>query len=292
MTADAAPSFAKVNLYLHVTGQRPDGLHLLDSLVVFPAIGDFIEVEASTTLSLTLDGPQGFALDGGAENLVLRAALALRENFRLPEGCGASILLDKRLPIAGGVGGGSANAATTLKLLNVLWNLGASEERLAEIGLSLGADVPVCLAAPNPRYMRGIGEALAPPPRLPPFWLTLVNPGVPVATGSVFRALQGRFGSPPPPPPPELSDFGVLVDWLGAARNDLEPAAAAMVPEISVALAALRSASGCALARMSGSGGTCFGLFEDGEAAMQAAAQISSTHAGWWTAAGPVDGGR
>ena len=284
-----AASLAKVNLTLRVIGRRTDGYHLLESLVVFPAIGDFIEIEPARSLSLTLDGPQGFALDAGPENLVLRAALALRREFALPEDLGASIRLEKRLPVAGGIGGGSANAATTLRLLSQLWGVEASPSRLAAIGLEIGADVPACLGAPQAQMMRGIGERLSAAPPTPPFWLALVNPGVAVPTGEVFRKLDGRFSAPPAAPPESFSDFCELASWLEEARNDLEPAAKALSPEIGDVLAEIGAQPGCALARMSGSGGTCFGLFQEGDAAMRAAATIGAQHPAWWNAAGPVE---
>lgn len=286
----AAIARAKVNLNLAVVGRRKDGYHLLDSLVVFPEIGDLVEVEPGPGLSLTLDGPQGFALDAGPDNLVLRAALALRRSFGLPQEIGAAIRLEKRLPIAGGVGGGSADAAATLLLLNTLWGLDAPAVRLAEIGLSLGSDLPVCLAAPRTSCMRGIGEDVAPGPELPEFWLALVNPGVEVSTPRVFNALAGRYGPPPEPWPPAIDSVAALVGLLGESRNDLEAAALETAPEIGEALSALRAAPGCALARMSGSGATCWGLFERGDDAIASAARIGSERGAWWTAAGPVRG--
>ena len=290
MAADAAASVAraKVNLSLHVLGRRPDGYHRLDSLVVFPEIGDFIEAEPSAGLSLALDGPQGFALDAGPDNLVLRAAGALRDALGTPDH-GAALRLEKRLPISSGIGGGSTDAATTLKLLNELWQLGATEERLAEIGLAIGADLPVCLAAPRASWMREVGEDVSPGPSMPGFWLVLVNPGVAVSTPEVFRALAGRFGPAPEAAPDRFGSLDALVDWLAAARNDLEAPAISLAPPIAEVLEALRAAPGCRLARMSGSGATCWGIFGAEAAALDASAAIGAAHPGWWTATGPVD---
>lgn len=282
-------AWAKVNLTLAVTGRRSDGYHLLDSLVAFPAIGDLIEVESSATLGLTLDGTHGAALDAGPDNLVLRAALALRSAYPRSPSPGAAIRLEKRLPIASGVGGGSSDAAATLLALNALWGLGASAEALEAIGAGLGADVPVCLRAPQTCWMRGVGEDLAPGPATPDFWLALANPGVPVATPEVFKALNARaVGEPADAAPEAFRDFNEFSGWMARQRNDLEAPAQSIAPEIGEALAALRAASGCALARMSGSGATCWGLFERGEQAMAAAAAIGEARGGWWTAAGPV----
>lgn len=285
----AALARAKVNLFLHVVGRRPDGYHLLDSLAAFPEIGDRIEVEPAAGLSLTVDGPHGLGLDAGAENLVLRAAAALRPE--VGGSAGAAIRLVKNLPVSSGIGGGSTDAATTLRLLDRLWETDLGVERLAEIGLGLGADVPVCLRAPEATRMRGIGEGLTPAPAAPAFWLTLVNPGVPVATPAAFKALAGRFG-PPAPSPERLAGLADLLDWLGAARNDLEAPALTLAPAIGEVLAALRGTEGCLLARMSGSGATCWGLYAAEAAALAAQAEIAAARPEWWGCAAPVEGGR
>ena len=283
---------AKLNLCLHVVGQRPDGYHLLDSLVAFAEVGDVIEASPSTVLSLALDGPFASELDGGGGNLVLGAAAALaawaaRGGQKV---AGAALLLDKRLPVASGLGGGSADAAAALRLLCELWALAPSDAELAEIGLGLGADVPACLSA-EPVWMRGIGEKLSPAPLLPGFWVTLVNPGAPVATPRVFAALAEKRNPPPPPPPEAFEDADALLGWLRETRNDLQPPAIAVAPVISQALAALSDAPGCGLARMSGSGATCFGMFRTEAEALRAADQIRAAHPDWWVAAAPVRGG-
>lgn len=274
---------AKVNLSLHVLGRRDDGRHDLDSLVVFPNMGDLIEVEPASGLSLSLDGPFGFELDAGPQNLVFAGAEALRA--RLRRQAGASIRLEKRLPIASGVGGGSADAAAALKLLNALWAPGLAPDDLARLGFELGADVPVCLAGPAPARMRGVGERVSPAPRAPNCWMVLANPNVKVETAAVFAALERRENAPPPEPPARFDDVRALVDWLRATRNDLEPAAEAVAPAIADVRAAITAQRGCAFSRMSGSGATCYGLFEDGAAALDASAILSKSQPGWWAAA-------
>ena len=255
--AELAP--AKVNLALHVTGRRPDGLHLLDSLVVFPRLGDLVEAEPAATLSLAIAGPFARDLSAGSDNLVLRAALLLGR------GRGAALRLVKSLPVASGIGGGSADAAATLRLLARLWQ---APLPAPEAVLALGADLPVCLAG-RPCRMSGIGERLA-PLALPPFWLVLANPGVPLATAAVFAGLASR-SNPPLPPPPAFPTAEALFAWLAAQRNDLEPPAIAAAPVISETLAAIAAQPRCRLSRMSGSGATCFGLFAAEAPALAAA---------------------
>ncbi len=268
---------AKVNLALHVTGRRGDGYHLLDSLVVFPRIGDRIEAEAADGLSLSLAGAQSLGLGADGDNLVLRAAVLLR-----PPGRGAALHLTKSLPVAAGIGGGSADAAAALRLLARLWRVPLPGPAAV---LGLGADVPVCLAG-RPARMRGIGEALE-PAVLPPFWMVLANPGAPVATAAVFEALGGRFGAGLPPPP-SFAGPEVFFGWLAAQRNDLEGPACAIAPAIDAARAALAAQPGCALARMSGSGATCFGLFAAEGPALAAASRLRAAEPRWWVMAAPV----
>lgn len=270
---------AKVNLTLHVTGRRNDGYHLLDSLVVFPAIGDVLEAEPATGLSLTLDGPFGADLHAGSENLVLRAAELMRPAGRGP---GAALRLVKCLPVASGIGGGSSDAAATLRLLSRLWERPLPDSSSV---LSLGADVPVCLAGESSR-MRGIGERLV-GVTLPPFWVVLVNPRVPVPTKAVFAALSVRQNSPMPEPA-RFGDLPDMVGFLASQRNDLEAPALTVQPRIGAVLEALTGQPGCALARMSGSGATCFGVFARQTAALDAVAALGLAHPDWWVAAGPV----
>jgi len=269
---------AKINLCLHVTGRRADGYHLIESLAVFPEIGDALEVESGPGLSLTIGGPFAASLDAGAGNIVLRAAQALGS------GRGAAILLDKRLPVASGMGGGSADAAAALRALSRLWGAPAG---LGALALSLGADVPVCLAQ-RPAIMAGIGERLLAAPALPEVWLTLVNPLVETPTAEVFRALESPDNPPLGPHPAGFPTAGALAGWLAAQRNDLQAPALRMRPVVAEALAALGAQPGGLLTRMTGSGATCFGLFADASGAEAAAAAIRAARPGWWVAAARV----
>ena len=268
---------AKINLWLHVTGQRADGYHELDSLVAFADVGDRLSIAPADGLSLTVSGPFAAALGTAAENLVLRAARALALHCGVP--AEAALHLEKNLPVASGIGGGSADAAAALRLCARLWQVEIEEAALAEVALSLGADVPVCLAGETVR-MTGIGERLAPlVPTPPPTPAVLINPGVAVSTGQVFGALAGRFSLPAAV---RDGDFAALAR---ANRNDLEAPAIALAPEIARALAVLGTAPTLRLARMSGSGATCFGLFDRDDAASEAARAIEAAHPSWWVAA-------
>lgn len=269
------PAAAKVNLFLHVTGRRDDGYHLLDSLAVFAGTGDVLHAKPADDLSLSLTGPFAAALAGEQDNLVLRAARALG-------GRGARLTLEKNLPVASGIGGGSADAAAALRLLCRLWKLTPPD--LPGIALTLGADVPVCLAG-RPSRMGGIGERLDPAPRIPPCGLVLVNPGIAVATADVFRARRGGWSSPAELPR-AWPDIGTMARDLRDLRNDLQPPAIALQPAIGDVIAALATTPGCRLARMSGSGATCFGLFDDPGVAAEAASRLR--RADWWTWGGPL----
>ena len=267
---------AKINLTLHVTGRRADGYHLLDSLVVFADVGDRVSVAAADDLRLTITGPQAAALPVAADNLVLRAAALLGP------GRGAAITLDKVLPVASGIGGGSADAAATLRALAALWGLARPDPAAV---LRLGADVPVCLAGRAVR-MAGVGEALTPlAAPLPPAWLVLANPGVAVPTPAVFRALARHDNAPMPRDLPPMRSAADLAGFLRTARNDLETPAIQVAPAIAHTMAALSALPGCLMARMSGSGATCFGLFGDPRAASAAAARLQDSAPGWWVAA-------
>jgi 4-diphosphocytidyl-2-C-methyl-D-erythritol kinase len=276
---EAAP--AKLNLDLLVTGRRADGYHELDSLVVFANLGDVLAFAPAATLALEPAGPFAAELPAGEENIVLRAALRLAGQAGTAPG--ARITLDKRLPVAAGIGGGSADAAAALRGLRRLWGLPLGDAALGELGLGLGADVPVCLRG-APTRMRGIGERLEPLPGLPPLDLVLVNPRRPLATAAVFRALRlerfSRRAEDPWPAPGREA----LVARLARSRNDLEAPATALLPAIGEALALLAADPACALARMSGSGPTCFGIFPDAAAAQAAAARIATVRPGWWVA--------
>ncbi|GAB6052103.1 4-(cytidine 5'-diphospho)-2-C-methyl-D-erythritol kinase [Magnetospira thiophila] len=279
-----AGAAAKLNLYLHVTGQREDGYHTLNSLVAFARVGDRITARTSGTFSLTLSGPMAKGLSKEDNNLVLRAALLLAKAAKLKPT--AALNLHKVLPIASGIGGGSADAAATLRVLSKLWNLNFSDRELTALGLRLGADLPVCLAA-RPMFMDGIGDRLVPAPPLPPASVVLVNPGLPLSTPAVFHARQGAFSEPAPfvqSPTTALE----LAQLLKQRRNDLEKPALLLAPVIADVLALLDSQPDCLLARMSGSGATCFGLFATIKSAQAAAARIAAAKPRWWTAAAPL----
>ena len=276
---------AKLNLYLHVTGRRADGYHLIDSLVVFAALGDTVEVRPADGLSLAISGPFADAVDAGGDNLVLRAARLLADAGGAAAGSGgAAIRLDKRLPAAAGLGGGSADAAAALRGLSALWNLSPGDDDLARMALALGADVPACLGM-RPVFVGGIGENLDPAPDLPAAWAVLVNPGQPLSTAAVFGARTGGFSRPDrfAEAPRDTVQLAAL---LARRANDLEAPALRLCPAIGDALAALAAEPGCLLARMSGSGATCFGLFADAAAAAAAAARrLGAGRPGWWVAA-------
>ncbi|MGX9963641.1 4-(cytidine 5'-diphospho)-2-C-methyl-D-erythritol kinase [Roseomonas sp. F4] len=270
----ADPGFApaKVNLYLRVTGRRADGFHLLDSLAVFAGVGDRVTATVSDALELTLAGPEAGALAAEPDNLVLRAARALAQATGVTRG--AALRLEKHLPVASGIGGGSADAAAALRVLAALWGVSAD---LPALAAGLGADVPVCVTG-QPARMRGVGEVLSPVPTLPPCGLLLANPRLPLATPAVFRARQGGF-APEARLPSGWADAADLADWLRPLGNDLQDAAISLCPPVAEVLAAIAAQPGCLLARMSGSGATCFGIFATAEAASQAAATLPED---WW----------
>lgn len=277
LASDFAP--AKVNLCLHVTGRRSDGYHLLDSLVVFAGVGDRVTVLPGRGLTLQLSGPEAAALAVDADNLVLRAARVMGVRH-------AALRLWKALPVASGIGGGSADAAATFRALASLTGQALPDPAVV---LALGADVPVCLAG-RPVRMQGVGEEMTPLPPLPPLWMVLSNPRIPVATPQVFAALTRRDNAPLPGlPAAALRSAPALAAWLAReTRNDLSAPAhqvAPILPQVEAALAAL---PGCLLARMSGSGGTHFGLFANAETARSAARALAVSHPGWWVAEGQV----
>jgi 4-diphosphocytidyl-2-C-methyl-D-erythritol kinase len=283
---------AKVNLFLHVTGRRNDGYHLLDSLAVFPDIADRLSVRPGPQLRLSLSGPFASGLDAsglqaeGGDNLVLRAARALAAEHVARGGdnsSGAHLTLEKHLPVASGIGGGSSDAAATLRLLRRFWSLEINDERLRGLAAGLGADVPVCLSQ-HPARMGGVGEILREAPSLPDLGMVLINCGEAVATAAVFRARESGF-SPEAELPRGWSDTASLASSLALLSNDLEAAACHLCPTITAVLAALRALPGCLFARMSGSGATCFGLFDAPHAATVAAAEAAARGhlpAHWW----------
>ena len=279
-------AYAKVNLTLHVTGQRADGYHLLDSLVVFCGIGDWLYASVAGALSLTLEGPFARDVPADIDNLVLRAARQFAGDM------GVAFTLKKHLPPASGIGGGSADAAAAIRAIARL-----REGTIAEFDdfdrnavLALGADVPVCLLSAAAR-MRGIGEQLDYIGPLPAMHIVLVNPRVAVPTPAVFKALATRQNPPMPDTLPTWPDARVLANWLKTQRNDLEAPAMAMAPVIGEVLAILATQPGALIARMSGSGATCFALFETSSAAQVAADVIGAAQPEWWAASGPVYSG-
>ena len=275
---------AKINLYLHVLGRRADGYHLLDSLVVFAETGDRLAVAPSHALSLKIVGPFAGNLTADDDNLVLRAARGLRDLVGF--NAGAEIILTKNLPVASGIGGGSADAAATLRSLMRVWTLEPDRADLERLALSLGADVPVCLAG-RPSFMGGIGEEIAPVGALPEAYLLLVNPGIATPTPAVFKARQGGFspsGRWDAPP----KDAKALAAALKERRNDLTSGAITVTPPIRAVLDAIAGTEGCLLARLSGSGATCFGLYADAAEAEQARATIHAANPSWWAVAARI----
>lgn len=267
---------AKINLYLHVTGRRDDGYHLLDSLIVFTGLADELEFSPGRGLSLSVEGEFAEKAGPDDENLVLRAARALAQQANIDRGMTARLI--KNIPAAAGLGGGSADAAATLLGLMQFWNIADADVDLPGIALGLGADIPVCLAG-RPSFVAGIGEVITPAPALPGAGLLLVNPGVALSTPSVFARRRGGF-SPPAIFYDTPVDARELAALLADRGNDLTEAAIALAPVIGDVLAELEALPGCHLARMSGSGATCFGLFDDEAAATRAAAAIARD--GWW----------
>jgi 4-diphosphocytidyl-2-C-methyl-D-erythritol kinase len=277
---------AKINLYLHVTGRRADGFHLLDSLVVFAETGDEIGVAPADDLSLTITGPFAGTLAADDDNLVLRAARGLRALAGVEQG--AAITLTKNLPVASGIGGGSADAAATLDALMALWKVAPDRAALERLALGLGADVPVCLAG-RPSFMSGIGEEIAPVGALPAATLLLVNPGIATPTPAVFKArnggfsASGRWAEPP-------SDARALAAALQTRGNDLTEAAITVTPAIRDVLAAIAGTENCLLARLSGSGATCFGIYAGAGEAEAARRAILATNPAWWAVAARIAG--
>lgn len=292
MTAGSTEPFefapAKINLTLRILRKRQDGYHDLESLVVFADVGDALRLDPDAPLGLDVDGPTATHAGPAGDNLVLKATRALQS--QIPALRTGHFHLTKRVPVAAGLGGGSSDAAAALRLLARLNDLTAGDSRVMAAARASGADVPVCLD-PRPRIMRGIGDVLSGPLQLPPLPAVLINPGVPVPTAKVFGALAaaraGAAGVTEADPASRCveagqSAFDALLDALAASSNDLEAPALSLFPAVGDALAALRSIPSCRLARMSGSGGTCFGLFASADDAQGAAAQLSRAHPDWW----------
>jgi 4-diphosphocytidyl-2-C-methyl-D-erythritol kinase len=266
-------AFAKINLFLHVGNKRDDGFHPLQSLAVFTDAGDLLAIEPAPMLSLAIEGPFAAGLSGEGDNLVTRAARALDTK-------GAKLTLTKNLPVASGIGGGSADAAASLRGLSALWNTNAD---LHAIGANLGSDIPVCVDS-VPAFMEGRGEILRPLESLPRIAMLLVNPGVAVPTRDVFAALTTRSGADMDLPRGRFRDTADLLRFLETTRNDLESPARQIQPVISEALSAIAALPGALMTRMSGSGATCFGLFADDDCCRRAADALRKAHPGWWVA--------
>jgi 4-diphosphocytidyl-2-C-methyl-D-erythritol kinase len=285
---ESAP--AKVNLTLRVLGRRADGYHDIESLVAFADLADRLALTPGDALTLTVDGPSAAQSGAEADNLVLKAARAL--GARVPDLRAGAFCLQKNLPVAAGLGGGSADAAAALRLLARANRLGPDDPRLHDAARATGADVPVCLD-PRPRLMRGIGDLLSAPLPLPQLSALLVNPGVTLPTKMVFAGwrpsaspatasagaadLTANFAILP-----EMQNERQLFDWLTRETNDLEAPAIALAPVIVEVLASLRAAAGCRLARMSGSGATCLALFSSAAETAAAAKNLRAQFAHWW----------
>ena len=282
---EAAP--AKVNLALHVTGRRTDGYHELESLVVFAGVGDELVARPAAKDRLAVTGPFGSAAGSGGANLVSRAVAGFRALWPGAVPFGLAIELRKNLPVAAGLGGGSADAAAALRLLVRSSAEAIPPDGLAALALTLGADVPVCLGT-GPALVTGIGETVRRLAGFPACHLVLVNPLMPMATPDVFRRLERHVNAPLPPLPDPLARPAQLGLWLEETRNDLEASACAILPALGDVLGAMRAAEGAMLVRMSGSGATVFGLYGSAAQAHQAAHELRGRWPGFWIAAAPV----
>jgi 4-diphosphocytidyl-2-C-methyl-D-erythritol kinase len=286
----AAPAPAKVNLTLRILGRRADGYHELESLVAFAGCGDRLTLDAGPHLELGVSGPTAAQSGAVADNLVLRAAKALAA--RIPDLALGRFILTKELPAGAGLGGGSADAAAALRLLAKANRLAPGDARILDAARATGADVSVCLD-PQPRMMRGIGDILSAPVALPKLGIVIVHPGVGMPTPSVFAALGLRHGERCPAPPASATvpdERDALLRWLAAERNDLEAPAISIAPAIAEVLRMIAALPGCRLARMSGSGSACFGLFDDEQAAATATGRLANAQTEWWVQASSIGG--
>jgi 4-diphosphocytidyl-2-C-methyl-D-erythritol kinase len=296
-TARAEKAPAKINLTLRVLGRRADGYHELESLVAFAGVGDALTFAPGGALTLAVSGPTAQAAGDNADNLVLKAARALAG--RIAGLTLGSFALSKRLPVAAGLGGGSADAAAALRLLARANGVALDDPRLMQAAQATGSDVPVCLD-PKPRLMRGVGDVLSAPPNLPRLFAVLVNPGVAVSTRDVFAGLNlasgPASGGASSPAPLVLEGWGgeptAFVAALAKERNDLEAPAIELEPAIANVLAVLQALPDCRLARMSGSGATCFGLFPTNAAAAAAARTLRVGYPQWWVRATVLGAGQ
>jgi len=283
-------AWAKLNLYLHVVGRRPDGYHLIDSLFVFLDVGDVVSFGESDEIELVIDGPYSQELGDTKGNLVIAAACKLAKETGTERG--AQIRLTKNLPVASGIGGGSADAAATLRGLREHWGLNITDEELMQIGLGLGADIPSCIGS-RPAAVSGIGEVVEPIRGLPSWAVVLVNPKETLRTARVFAELKDQdapFSEADPLKSTPIT-FERFCKEIAERKNDLQGPAVAVSPMIGNILEVIKSLPDCRLARMSGSGATCFGLFEGIETARVAADELRSRYPDWWiSATQPVPG--
>jgi 4-diphosphocytidyl-2-C-methyl-D-erythritol kinase len=285
---------AKINLALHITGRRADGYHSLETLAVFADFGDMVRVEPSDDgrTNLLMDGPFAGELDRTcalSDNLAIRAFDVLKQAARRQRDEPVNLVLSKRIPIAAGLGGGSADAAAVLRLLDREWKLGLGPDLLAEIGVRLGADVPMCLAS-RPVVARGIGDKIEPVAGIPSLPLVLASPQVPIATRSVFAKLADASGTPLPPLPAKFGSVLDFIFWLRRTRNDLVVPARAVNKMAGAAATALSADPDCLFARMSGSGSVGFGIFLKLTAAERAAERLRAARPNWWIASATTGG--
>lgn len=267
---------AKINLYLHILGKTENGYHLIDSLAVFANIGDVVEVAQSDKITVTTTGDYaGFIADN--DNIVTKAALSLHKHFNVKSG--AAITLHKNLPVGSGMGGGSADAAAAISLLVRLWKINAPQKDLHEIALSLGSDVPACMQS-GPLYMSGSGEIIEPAPKLPGLCALLVGTGKQLLTKDVYNKYSGSFSTPANRMKKISQDD--FIKFLKTTRNDLQNPAIELMPEISEIIKTLEDEKDCLIARMSGSGSTCFGLFAKRKYADDIAIKLGRKHPSWW----------
>ncbi|WP_299723947.1 4-(cytidine 5'-diphospho)-2-C-methyl-D-erythritol kinase [uncultured Tateyamaria sp.] len=284
---------AKINLALHITGQRDDGYHLIDSAVAFADIGDWVTLSTGGRCDLEVSGPEGVPDLASDTNIMWHAA----RQFWTPDHP-LSMALEKHLPMASGIGGGSADAAATYRGLLLLRAAVEGHDTPRDPTpqdaidlLEIGADVPMCVLS-DPARVQGIGEQITPIPDLFPYAVVLVNPRVQVSTPTVFSALSTKDNHGLDPWPDSFEDRDAALDWIAAQRNDLQAPAIADCPRIADVLAALQGTDTCRLARMSGSGATCFGIFERVHLAQAAAEAISAAHPDWWVRSGRLNGGK
>jgi 4-diphosphocytidyl-2-C-methyl-D-erythritol kinase len=275
---------AKINLFLHVGDERANGYHELQSIMAFADVGDELAIEPASALTLAVEGPFAGGLKAEPDNIVLKAARALAA--RAGVAAAARITLVKNLPVASGIGGGSTDAAAALRGLSKLWRVNLTEADLQEIAISLGSDVPVCLKG-RPCWVEGAGEKLTIIPMFPLLHAVLVNPGVAVSTAEAYRTVQTKSGTGHEHPA-TFRDANALVGFLETARNDLEEPAIRLAPIVREVMASLCEEQSTLLARMSGSGATCFGLYGSPEAAREVAMKVSQAHPQWWVKAAKI----